>query len=629
MLDSLRNAAGTWVAKALLVLLVLSFAVWGISGQITNGFNSNAVVQAGDTEVSVTEYRLAYDRELRLLSQRFGQRITREQAQALGLDQQVLSQLVAGAVLDEQAREMDLGLSKDRLAALTGEDPAFRGPDGRFDRRAFDYVLREVGMRPEDYLRNRQQVAVRQQIVEAVSDGLSVPDTFLKAAALYRGEDRTVEFIKLPGRLVEPIEPPDDTALQAYFEDNKADWRAPEYRKINLVVLEPESIADPDAISDEQVRADYEARKDRYTSAETRLIDQLVFKSRDEAEAARKRITGGATFDEVAASEGKTPEDTSLGTVERSAIPDATIAEAAFSLGQNQVSDVIDGAFGPVLLRVREINPSETRPLDAVAGEIRRELALAEADRILLDVHDSYEDARAGGSTMAEAARQLGLPMTTVDAVDRAGLGPDGQQVPGIPEQAELLAAAFETEAGVENPPLNHGRSGFVWYEVEGVTPARDRTLDEVRDAVVAAWTTRERTDRLAQKAGELEKRLESGTTLDEIARDLELEKQVKRGLKRGADDADIGKAGVNAAFSVKQGETGLVPGPSGQEQILFRVTEVFEPAGASAQSIPEAERRQLTGAFSDDLLEQLVADLRDKYAVTMDRNAIGRALSF
>ncbi|MFP1632780.1 peptidyl-prolyl cis-trans isomerase [Zhengella sp. ZM62] len=629
MLNSLRNAAGTWVAKALLILLVLSFAVWGISGQITSGFNSNSVIEAGDTSVSVTDYRLAYDRELRLLSQRFGQRITREQAQALGLDQQVLSQLVAGAVLDEQAREMDLGLSKDRLAALTGEDPAFQGPDGRFDRRAFDYVLREVGMRPEDYLRNRQQVAVRQQIVEAVSDGLRIPDTFLKAAALYRGEDRTVEFIKLPGALVEPVEPPDEAALQAYFEENKANWRAPEYRRINHVVLEPQAIADPAAITDEQVRADYEARKDRYTTAETRAVDQLVFKSREEADAARMRITGGATFDEVAAAEGKSATDTDLGTVERSAIPDERIAEAAFSLGENQVSGVIDGTFGPVILRVREINPADTKPLEAVAGEIRNELALAEADRILLDVHDSYEDARAGGATMAEAARQLNLPMTTIEAVDRTGLAPDGSAVADIPEQAELLKAAFEAETGVENPPLNHGRSGFVWYEVDGVTPARDRTLDEVRDAVVAAWTADERAERLAARAGELEKRLADGETLDAIAAELDLEKQIKRGLKRGADDADIGKAGVTAAFSIRQGGTGLVPGPSSQTQILFRVTEVFEPAGASAESIPDAERQQLTGAFSDDLLEQLVAVLRDKYAVTMDRGALQRALSF
>lgn len=629
MLDSLRNAAGTWVAKALLVLLVLSFAVWGISGQVTSGFQSNSVLQAGDTSVSITEYRLAYDRELRILSQRFGQRITREQAQALGLDQQVLSQLVAGAVLDEQARTMNLGLSKDRLAVLTADDPAFKGPDGRFDRRAFDYVLREVGMRPEDYLRNRQQVAVRQQIVEAVSDGLQIPDTYLKAAALYRGEDRTIEFSKLPGTLVDPIEQPDDATLNAYFEEHKADWRAPEYRKLGYVVLDPQAIADPAAISDEQVKADYEKRKASYTQAEKRSVDQLVFKTREEAEAARKRITGGATFDEVVTSEGKKPEDTNLGTVERSAIPDAKIADAAFSLSENQVSDVVDGAFGPVLLRVTKIIPSKTRPLDEVADEIRKELAVVEADRVILDVHDSYEDARAGGATMAEAAAKLKLPMKTVEAIDRTGHDPQDKAVTGLPEQAELLKAAFDAEPGAENPPINHGRTGFLWYEVEGVTPARDRTLDEVHDKVVEAWTTAERQDRLSKKAAELEKRLADGASLDDLATELNLEKTVKRGLKRGADDADIGKAGVAAAFSVTQGKSGLVPGPSGNSQVLFRVTEVFEPAGASAESISPDERKQLTSTFSDDLLEQLVAMLRDKYAVTVDKNALGRAMSF
>ena len=171
MLDSLRQAATTWVAKLLLALLVLSFAVWGISGTIFGGPGNN-VLTAGETAVSITDYRLAYDRQLNVMSRQFGTRLTREQAVALGIDQQVLSQLVAGAVLDEQASEMRLGLSEDRLAQLTAEDPAFHGPDGRFDRQQFEYVLRQVGMRPEDYLRNREQVAVRQQIVDAVAEGL-------------------------------------------------------------------------------------------------------------------------------------------------------------------------------------------------------------------------------------------------------------------------------------------------------------------------------------------------------------------------------------------------------------------------------------------------------------------------
>ena len=109
---------------------------------------------------------------MQVMSQQLGTQLTREQAAAFGVDQQVLAQLVAGAVLDEQARKLGLGVSKDRLAQLAREDPAFRGPDGKFDRQQFDAILREVGMRPRTICSNREQVAVRQQIVEAISDGL-------------------------------------------------------------------------------------------------------------------------------------------------------------------------------------------------------------------------------------------------------------------------------------------------------------------------------------------------------------------------------------------------------------------------------------------------------------------------
>ncbi len=629
MLNSLRNAAGSWVAKALLVLLVASFAVWGISGRLVDGFNSNAVISAGETTVDVVEYRLAYDRQLRVLSQRAGQRITREQAQAAGVDGQVTAQLVAGAVLDEQSRTMKLGLSKDRLAALTAEDPAFRGPNGTFDRRTFDGVLRNIGMRPQDYLKNREQVAVRQQIVEAVSDGAAVPDAFLKAVALYRGEDRTVDFVKIPLSSVEPIEEPSDEKLKSYFEENKANYSAPEYRKISYLVLDPEAIADPSVIADDQVREDYEQNKDKYTTPETRKVQQILYKSEEDAKAALDRLRAGATFDELAEAEGKSESDIDLGMVAKAEIPDPAIADAAFDLGLNAVSGVVNGAFGSVILRVTEIKPEVVRPLAEVSDEIRKELALVEANRVLLDVHDSYEDTRAGGATMAEAAAKLKLKMEVIDSVDRRGLAPDGTVIKGVPESEALLKNAFDATQNAENPALNLGRTGFVWYEVLGVTPARDRTLDEVRAKVVEDWKKHEAADRLAKKATEIEERVADGTPLDQVATELGLEKQIKRGIKRGADDADLGSAGVNAAFSVVQGKTGLVSGPSGQSQIVFQVAEVFEPAGAGAQAIPEQERNALSSAFSDDLLDQLVAKLQNQFGVTMDRAALQRALSF
>lgn len=629
MLNALRNAAGTWVAKLLLVILVVSFAVWGISGQIGTGFGGNSVVTAGGTSVSATEYRLTYDRQLNVMSQQFGQRLTREQAQALGIDTQVLAQLITGAVLDEQARLMGLGLSKDRLAQLTMEDPAFQGVNGQFDRQAFEYVLRQIGMRPEDYFKNRAQVAVRQQIVEAVSDGLKTPDTFLRAVALYRGEDRTVDYVSIPKSLVEPVEAPADGVLAAWFEKNKADYSAPEYRKISYIKLEPEDIADESAIGDEQVAADYERNKARFTTPETRTIEQIVFASSEDAQTALDAIGSGSTFESIVANQGKTAADTLLGTFTRANVPDPAIAEAAFSLTQNQVSGIVQGSFGPVLVRVTAISPEVVRTLAEVSAEIRRDLAIAEASRVLLDVHDEYEDARAGGATMREAAERLKLKVVTVEAIDRAAQLPDGTVYAELPQSRELLAGAFETETNIENAPLNLGSSGFVFYEVEGITPARDRTLDEVRDKAVADWTVQETSARLKARADEFAKRLKDGAALEAIATELATEKQTKRGVRRDADDPDFGKEGVAVVFGMAQGGTGVFEAPSGEAYVLFRVTEVFEPAGADASAVPQDAQDQFASGLSDDLLDQLVANLESQYQVQVDYDAIQRAQSF
>lgn len=629
MLETLRKAAGTWVAKLLLGLLVVSFAVWGISGTMLTGTGGSTVLATGDTTVSITDYRLAYDRQVQVMSQQFGQRLTREQATLLGIDNQVLAQLSAGAVLDEQASRMGLGVSQDKIAELTREDPAFRGSSGQFDRMQFDYVLRQVGMRPEDYIRNREQVAVRQQIVEAVSDGMKAPDTFLRAVALYQGENRTAEYVTLPISIIPAVAAPADDVLKAWFDQNKTKYAAPEYRKLQYVKLEPADIADESTITDEDVAKDYEANKKRYTTPETRKIEQIVFASDADAEAAVAAIQSGSTFDSLVAAQGKTMADVLLGTFQKDKVVDAAIGEAAFGLALNTPSSIVKGTFGPVILRVTDIQPEVVKSLDEVKAQIRKDLALHEASTQLLDVHDRYEDARAGGSSLEEAATNLKLKVDTVEAIDRNAQTPDGSVVSNLPASAEMLRAAFETEPKVENPAINIGSTGFVFYEVESVTAARDRTLDEIKDKATADWISDE-TDRLfSTKAAELEKRLRDRDDLDAIATEFGLTKETKRGLKRGAEDADLGAAGVAAIFAVAEGGVGIAAAPDEKSRNLFKVTEVFEPTGAGADLISEENKQGFASGMADDMLDQLVAKLQAEYGVTTNPAAIQQALSF
>ncbi|WP_322989166.1 SurA N-terminal domain-containing protein, partial [Hoeflea sp.] len=303
MLELLRKGTKGWVAKFLLILLVASFGVWGISGSILSSAGTS-VVTVGDTEVSANEFRLAYDRQMQVVGRQLGTRITAEQARAFGIQNQVYAQLIAGALLDEQARLMNLGLSDDRLATLVAEDPAFHDFNGRFTRGNFQQVLRTVGMSEEDYLKNRSQVAVRTQIVEAVSEGFSAPDTMIAAMAQYEAETRDVDYLLLTQANIDPVAAPTDSELASWFETNKAKYAAPEYRKLNYVKLESEDIADPAAISAEVARADFEARKDRYTTDETRTVDQLVFADRAAADAAAVELASGTRFDELVTAQG-------------------------------------------------------------------------------------------------------------------------------------------------------------------------------------------------------------------------------------------------------------------------------------------------------------------------------------
>jgi peptidyl-prolyl cis-trans isomerase D len=488
MLDSLRGAAQSWVAKLLLGLLSLSFVAWGVGDVFRQGFTGNSVLSAGSSKVSPIEYRLAYNRQLALYQQQLNQRLTREQAKEIGIDGQVMAQLVAGVVLDEQSRKMKLGLSKERLATLTAEDPAFKDASGSFSRAAFDGVLRNAGMRPEDYLKSRSQVAIRQQVVESMTDGIKAPDAYLSALALHGGESRDVDYIALPVSIVQPVAEPTDSELQTFYDARKDNYKAPEYRKFSYVALTPDAIANPAAVDEATVKADYDKNIARYTKLETRKIDQLVFTSKDAAHAAKAKLVSGSTFDDLVIAEKKTPADVAMGDLQKKDLPDAKIADAAFNLAAGAVSDVIDGAFGPVLVRVAAVSPASVQPFEAVKEQIRKDIALNEANAVLLESHDTYEDARGGGDAMAAAAEKAKLKMVTVDASDVSGMKPDGMKIEALPSVAELLPAVFAAEPGVENAPLNLESSGFLWYEVTAVTAERDRPVAEIKGKLTADW---------------------------------------------------------------------------------------------------------------------------------------------
>ena len=627
MLDTLRDASKGWVAKLLLILLVAAFGVWGISGSMFTAA-SNSVVTVGDTTVTPNEYRLAYDRQMASIGRQMNTRLTSEQAKAFGVPQRTFGEVIAGAALDEQARRMNLGLSDDRLAKLVADDPAFHDFNGRFDRGNFTQVLRSVGMSEAEYIESRSKVAVRAQIVEAVSDGFQAPDAMIEALAAYQSETRDVNYILLTPDVLEAGPEPDDAAVEAYYEEHKADYEAPEYRKITYVTLKPEDIADPASISKETVRQDYEANKAKFSTPEQRSVDQLVFPDQAAADEAAAKLESGTSFDDLATEMGRNPNDMGIGSFTKEDAPSAAIGEAVFNVAETGgTTGVVDGPFGPVILRVSDIKAGAEKSLEEMEPEIRKELALTEAYDQVMTVHDNFEDALAGGTLLSEAATQQKLPMRTVEAVDRAGRDPSGKVINDIPESRDLLQGAFEADVNVELPPINIGSDGYVWYQVDEVTPARQKPLDEVRDQVIADWKAEKANEALGAKATEVADKVKNGESLDMVAADLGVAVEQKYSLKRGDEDPVFGQAAVEAAFGGPQGLAGVAADAGGQNRIVFKVMSVNSGSGADA--VQDQDRQQISARVADDLLDQMVTELRDTYGVSINQTLAERAISY
>ena len=298
------------------------------------------------------------------------------------------------------------------------------------------------------------------------------------------------------------IPQPSEADLSKYFEARKILFRAPEYRKIEVLAVTPAELGKWMDISDADIQAELEKNRSRYLALERRHVEQIVFPNMSEAVAAEARLKDGLSFAALAAERGLKEQDFDLGTVVKSAIIDPAVADAAFALKVGEVSAPIQGRFGVVIATVVDIVPEETKPLAELTTQIRTNIATERGKAEVRSLHEKIEDERAGGASLAQVAEKLKLPIITYD-VDRSGRDQAGKLVEGIPHAGQVVSAAFATEAGVDNDPLDID-GGYIWFNVVGVTPSRDRTLAEVKDKVEAAWHEDEVASRLKAKSAEL-----------------------------------------------------------------------------------------------------------------------------
>jgi peptidyl-prolyl cis-trans isomerase D len=625
MLNVLRKQAGSWIVKALLLLLVVSFAMWGIGDVFFGSPQNPAVATVADNEITTDELANAFNRSVENLQQRIGAPIDREQAIQLGVMQQSLQDLIVGRLMALRARDMGLTVTDDALRDVVTSNPAFQSA-GRFDRSRFEQLLRANGLTEEGYLTSLRQDVMRNTLADGLAAGAVVPQALVDAVYRFRNEQRSGRYMVIEtASITDPLEPGDED-LQPFYDAHQDRFTAPEYRTLTFVTLEPEDLLGEVEVPEDKINAEYQDRLDTYRTPEHRTITQLLASDRETVDAALRRLQEGETMTEVGtamADQGVVVDD--LGSLTRNDLPD-DLATAAFTQAEGEIGSPVESPFGWHLFEVSAIDPETVVPLADVRDDLAKQLALTEASDRLPGLATQLDDELAAGMGVAEAAAALGLTAKTV-TVDVNGKAEDGTPSADLPAWPAFLETAFATPEGQVSLLEETDDGSYYVIETDSVAAPRLMPLDEVRDAVAAAWQAERRRELAQERAKSLIGRANEVASLDQLADGLEVTAigPLKRNERGGTPP--LSPAIVRALFATEPGVIAKDPVALPTGFAIVATDEVIEADPSADPDAVAQLRAQLEAETRNDLLTQFESALRSAYTVEINGAAINRLI--
>ncbi len=625
MLMQMRKGAGSWIAKIFLVIIALSFVVWGI-GDVFQGDSATTAAEAGSVSISYEQLQLAYTRETATLAQS-GVAVQPGSELAEVLLDVVLNQLIDRALFDQEAEAHGITIGQQTVADAIAANPAFHNQSGQFDPGLFPMVLANLGMSEGMYVANLANQLTSAQLTDSFRAAPPLPDTMVQTLYKYRNEQRTAEILVVSNDALADDAMPEPGELERYFENHVDDYRAPEYRSADYVLVRAEDLADDILIDEEALREEYDASLSRWVTPERRTVQQISFDSEEAARAAFDQLNTAADFETVAAEAGQTPDATELGSFAPNELF-TEISEPIFALGLNAYSEPVASPFGGwQIFRVTAIEPGSTQSFEEAREELRSRVAIERATDSLFDLINDLDDLLIAGDTLRQAAGTLGLQVKTIDQVDQSGNTADPMSFEIIPSEPEFLEELFLAFPNEPSPVIETDSGALLSVEVSQVLEARMRDFAEVEDQVLEDWRSDQLSLNATLAAEEIAGTLDGDIPLGDVpafsgflALGNETLTRSTLPLTEGADLAIVG-----ALFDAEPGDIVVRPSEDGNAQVIARLKtiEAVNPDSDSDQFL--AMNASVAGGTRQAIADQHIAYLRQAYDVTINRELLSQ----
>lgn len=432
MLEAIRKLTQGILAKFILALITIPFALWGIDSYLQQGGSNAAVAEVDGEAITVQQYSNALQ-NLRNQLQAEG-KVDPELLQRPEVKQSVLDRLVTTRLLKRGVVDSDFRISDEQLAKYIITLPEFQN-DGRFSQELYDQILSQNRLTPTQFENSIRGDLLVQQARNSLGALAYAPERIAQHAVAIEGQQREVSVaeIRTADYLSEVTVEPEE--VQAYYEKHKDKFRVPEQVKLEFVMLSANSLIPGMQVSDEEAQAFYQSNAAKFQGDEQRRASHILIgfgvsptpeakaEARKKAEKVLEEVRQNPDkFEELAKKHSQDPGSAEkggdLGLFGRGAMV-KPFEDAVFSMKPGAVSDLVESEFGYHIIKLTEIQ-GQSPTFESLKPKIRAELMYQKALNKFVEQAENFSNmVYEQSGSLKPAAEAFDLQVQTTDWLSR------------------------------------------------------------------------------------------------------------------------------------------------------------------------------------------------------------------
>lgn len=647
MLQALREKSSGWVATVILGLLIVPFALFGVSDYMTGSAENYAArIQSppswwksapsfwpvsvfwGDEEISVQEYRERLEQVRQQQRAQQGEAFDNKAFESTDNKRKILESMIDERLMRMAAANAGMEISNAEVRREIAKIPEFQ-VDGRFNDQKYVSLLASLNpprtaVQFEADLRNDLQ---RNALVGRTALSAFTPKAEGERMLALWFEQRDLSVVRIP--MAVDAAPVSDVDIDAWYRSHTSEYRAPE--SVTLEYIEVEAAKLPPApVNEADLRARYAAEGDKFGEAEQRKVSHILVPvasgadaaaqkaAQDKAAALAQQANGGADFAQLARANSGDPgskaQGGDLGWISRGSGMPKPFEDAVFALQAGQVSAPVKSDFGWHVIKLDELRAGTRQPFEAVRPQLEQELVEGGRERAFNELSGKLVDAiYKNPNSLEPAARSMGLVVQTTPAFPRGG-------GPGIASDQKVLRAAFSDTMirdGTASDPIELSPTRTVLIRVIEHKPEAALPLSQVGNAVVLAIRA-DRQRKAAEAAAEALVKAAKASGLPAAATAATLPMGEANDVRRSS--VVPSREAVEAFFRVPRPQDNLIPvGKTevGGQFIVFAIRAVRDgDIGQVTAEERDQLRQQLSQASGIQAQKAFVRAARGKYQV-------------